>query len=124
MRNPNKLKSEILQAENILENSYSINHNTFLKMFAKVKLGISLGIIKIRNQHTRKFENINFNREYTVLLSDKYLVKDTANIKCPAKIRDKFKEIPETYDSLLRKYLEMINYDVRITDKTREERIL
>ena len=80
--------------------------------------------IKIRNQHTRKFENINFNREYTVLLSDKYLVKDTANIKCPAKIRDKFKEIPETYDSLLRKYLEMINYDVRITDKTREERIL
>ena len=64
------------------------------------------------------------NREYTVLLSDKYLVKDTANIKCPAKIRDKFKEIPETYDSLLRKYLEMINYDVRITDKTREERIL
>ncbi len=50
MRNPDKLKSEILQAENILENSYSINHNTFLKMFAKVKLGISLGIIKIRNQ--------------------------------------------------------------------------
>ena len=57
-------------------------------------------------------------------MSDKYLLKDSENIKIPAMIRDKFEVIPESYDSLFRKYLKLINYDVKITNKTREERVL
>lgn len=80
--------------------------------------------IKIKNKQKRKFEPLKPNKEYTILMSDKYLLKETPNIKEPAKIRDKFEKIPETYDSLFRKYLEMVNYNVKITDKTREERII
>lgn len=80
--------------------------------------------IKIREKNTKRFIPIDFNKEYTILMSDKYLLKDTENIKAPAKIRDKFEKIPQSYDSLFRKYLKLINYDVKITDKTRENRVL
>lgn len=80
--------------------------------------------IKIRDKNTKRFIPIDFNKEYTILMSDKYLLKDTENIKAPAKIRDKFEKIPQSYDSLFRKYLKLINYDVKITDKTRENRVL
>ena len=80
--------------------------------------------ILIRNQNKRKFEPINMDKEYTTVLPDKYLKKESKNITVPAKIRHKFKDINETLDSLFRKYLEMIDYKVKITDKTREQRIL
>ena len=80
--------------------------------------------IKIRDKATRKFAPIDPNKDYTILMSDKYLLKDSENIKIPAMIRDKFEVIPESYDSLFRKYLKLINYDVKITNKTREERVL
>lgn len=80
--------------------------------------------IKIKNPQTREFEPIDFKKDYTILMSDKYLIKDTSNIKVPAQIRDKFEKVPYSYDSLFRKYLELIDYDVKITDKTKEDRIL
>ena len=80
--------------------------------------------ILIRNQNKRKFEPINMEKEYTIVLPDKYLQKESKNIKVPAQIKGKFVDINETLDSLFRKYLEMIDYKVKITDKTREQRIL
>ena len=80
--------------------------------------------IMIRNQNKRKFEQINMEKEYTIVLPDKYLKKESKNITVPAQIRHKFTDINETFDTLFRKYLEMIDYKVRITDKTREQRIL
>ena len=80
--------------------------------------------IMIRNQNKRKFEPINMEKEYTIVLPDKYLKKESKNITVPAQIRHKFTDINETFDTLFRKYLEMIDYKVRITDKTREQRIL
>lgn len=80
--------------------------------------------IKIRERNTKRFIPIDSEKDYTILMSDKYLLKDTENIKTPAKIRNKFEKIPQSYDTLFRKYLKIINYDVKITDKTREDRIL
>lgn len=80
--------------------------------------------IKIKNPKTRKFEKIKPNKEYTIVLPEKYLQKESSSIKVPATIKDKFEPTGETYDSLFRKYLDMIDYKVKITDKTREQRIL
>ena len=80
--------------------------------------------ILIRNQNKRKFEPLDMEKEYSVVLPDKYLKKESASIQVPSRIRHKFTDIGETYDSLFRKYLEMIDYKVKITDKTREKRII
>ena len=135
-----KVKGEYLHElvlENTLNNLKSKTRNAMIQwsdiqvnrtLIRKIHEGKSdadyTDAIKIRNSKTKEFEKIDFNKDYTVLMSDKYLVKDTSNIKVPAKIRDNFVKIPESYDTLFRKYLEMINYDVKITDKIREERIL
>lgn len=80
--------------------------------------------IKIRNPKTRRFEKVKPDRIYTIALPDKYLTKDSASIKVPSQIKDKFESSGQTLDSLFRKYLEIIDYKVKITDKTREKRIL
>jgi 2',3'-cyclic-nucleotide 2'-phosphodiesterase (5'-nucleotidase family) len=100
-------------------------NRTLIKSISEGKSNESYqNTIKIRNQQTKKFEPIDFNKKYKILMSDKYLVKDSSNIKVPAKIRDNFEQTNETYDSLFRKYLKLIKYDVKITNKTREDRIL
>lgn len=80
--------------------------------------------IKIRNKNTGKFEEIDFNKEYKILISDKYLLKETENIKVPAKIKNEFEKTSLTYDSLFKEYLESINFDVIIPTIAREKRIL
>lgn len=80
--------------------------------------------ISIRNRETKKFEPIELTKMYTVALPEKYLSKKSANIKIPAEICNNFRNTGETFDSLFRKYLEMIDYKVKITSKTREQRIL
>lgn len=80
--------------------------------------------IKIRNKETDKFEKIDFNKNYRVLISDKYLGKHTANIKYPEKIRDNFETTQYSYDDLFMEYLKMINFDVKMTYRARERRIL
>lgn len=80
--------------------------------------------IKIRNNKTGKFEAIRNQKNYCILMSNKYLVKDNENIRIPQRIRPKFYSIGETYDSLFRKYLEMVNYKIDFTNKTLEKRII
>ncbi len=78
--------------------------------------------IKVRNQITKEFEPIEDDKEYKIVLADKYLIKN--DIEWPQKIRNKFVSLNQTYDNMFREYLEEIDYDVRITDKTREKRVL
>ena len=52
---------------------------------------------------------------------EKYLLKDS--IEWPPKIRDKFVDLNKTYDEIFRTYLERINFDIKITPKTKEKRI-
>lgn len=80
--------------------------------------------IKIRNKETGKFENIDFDKDYKILISDKYLSKHTENIKCPEKIRDNFETTNYTYDDLFMEYLKSIDFDVKMTSRARERRIL
>lgn len=80
--------------------------------------------IKIRDNETGRFVNIDFNKEYKMIFSDKYLIKDTENIRIPAQIKANFQPINLTYDMLFRKYLESIDYNIKIGSLARESRIL
>ena len=126
-----------LIVENVLNNLISRTRNSLIQwsdiqvnrsLFKKIKNNQSdlayYDAIKIRNKETGEFEPIKPDKEYSILLPDKYLVKDSPHIETPAKIREKFEKIPETYDSLFRKHLEMADYEIKITDKQKEERIL
>ena len=80
--------------------------------------------IKIRNAENNKFEPIDFDKEYKMLISDKYLLKDTSNIKIPATIKHQFVQTDFTYEDLFREYLDLINYDIIMTASAREQRII
>ena len=80
--------------------------------------------VKIRNSKTKEYEPIDFDKDYTILLSDKYLIKNSKKIRIPAKIIGKFKKIPESYGDLFKQYLQYKNGKVRFTDKHREQRII
>ena len=49
-KNPAELRNQIMRALGILRSCYSISHKEFLELFAKVKLGISLGFVNIKNE--------------------------------------------------------------------------
>ena len=119
----NNLKS---RTRNVIIQWSDIQINrTLIKQIQEGKSDESLeNAIKIRNKKTKKYEKIKPDKEYIIALPDKYLQKESGSIKVPSRIRDRFEETGETYDSLFRKYLEMIEYKVKITDKTREQRIL
>ncbi len=78
--------------------------------------------IKVRNPITKKFDPIDNDESYKIVLAEKYLIKD--DIEWPKKIRDKFVSLNQTYDAMFRTYLYNIDYDIRITPKTKEQRIL
>ncbi|MCM1265811.1 MAG: metallophosphoesterase [Candidatus Gastranaerophilales bacterium] len=80
--------------------------------------------IKVRNEDTNEFEPINLEKDYTIAIGEKFLVKD--DIEWPGKIRDRFVSLGTTYDQLLRSYISSddINYQLKVTPKTKEERIL
>jgi len=80
--------------------------------------------IMIREPKKKSFAPIDLNKEYMIVLPDKYLQKTSKSIQIPSMIKDKFTDTNETFDSLFRQYLEIIDYKVKITDKTREQRIL
>jgi len=80
--------------------------------------------IKIRNPKTGDFEKINFDKDYKVLLSRRYLIKETECIQVPKMIKDKFVSTEHSYDSLFKEYLQSINYDVKFNDIVKEKRIL
>lgn len=80
--------------------------------------------IKVRSEANNDFEPIDLNKKYQVALGEKFLVKD--DIVWPAKIRDRFYSLNQTYDRLLRTYIasDDINYQLKVTQKTKEQRIL
>lgn len=78
--------------------------------------------IKVKDQDTKEFVPIDLEKTYKIVLPEKYLVKD--DIEWPKKIRGKFVSLERTYDELFRTYLQDIEYDIKITPKTKEQRIL
>lgn len=80
--------------------------------------------IKIRNGETNYYEPLDVDKKYTIAIGEKYLLKD--DIIWPSKIRNRFKPLNKTYDQLFRSYLasDDINYQLKVTQKTLEQRIL
>lgn len=80
--------------------------------------------IKVRDNESNKFVPIELDKDYKIAIGEKFLVKD--DIKWPGKIRDRFVSLGTTYDQLLRSYLasDDINFQLKVTQKTKEERIL
>ena len=120
-----------LVAENIQGNLKAPKRNTIIH-WSDIQVNRSMmeknpncnlyDAIKIRNKATKKFENIDPSRSYKIAIAEKYLVKD--DIKYPPKIRDNFKPTGYTYDELFRKNLEAFDYYIKVTDKTKEHRII
>ena len=123
--------------ENVLNNLKSKTRNviiqwsdiqvnrTLIRQIYEGKSDLSLiDAIKFRNPQTKKFEKIQPDKIYTIALPDKYLEKVSNSIYMPSILKDKFQSTGETFDSLFRKYLQMIDYNVKITEKTREKRII
>ena len=80
--------------------------------------------IKIRNEETNEFEPIETYKQYKIAIGEKFLVKD--DIEWPGRIRDRFNSMHRTYDQLLRSYIasDDINFQLKVTQKTQEQRIL
>ncbi|MBQ8668373.1 hypothetical protein IJ472_01240, partial [bacterium] len=80
--------------------------------------------IKIRNEETNEFEPVVLHKQYKIAIGEKFLVKD--DIEWPKKIRDRFHSMHRTYDQLLRSYIasDDINFQLKVTQKTQEQRIL
>ncbi len=124
-----------LITENVSSNLEAPTRNTIIHwsdfqvnrtLISDIKNGLSKKeyseAIKAKNPFTKKFEPIDLEKSYKIVLPDKYLIKD--DIKTPAKIRDKFVSLDQTYDNMFRTYLDCIDYDLKITPKTKEKRIL
>ena len=125
-----------LISENILSNLKSPTRNTIIHwsdiqvnrtLISEIASGKSdkeyKDAIKVRNNETKKFEPIDMNKSYKIVLAEKYLIKD--DIEWPKKIRNKFISLNQTYDTMFREYLKnTIDYDMHITPKTKEQRIL
>ena len=123
-----------LIVENVLDNIKSPTRNTIIhwsdvqinkSMIEDIKNGVSTSdyseTVRVRNKDTQQFEPIDLTEDYKIAICEKYLLKDS--IEWPPKIRDKFIDLNKTYDELFRTYLEQINYDIKITPKTKEKRI-
>lgn len=124
-----------LITENILSNLKAPTRNTIIH-WSDVQVNRSLikeirdgnidadysEAIRVRNKITKAFEPIDLNEHYKMVIGEKFLVKD--DIEWPAKIRDRFTSLDKTYDQLFRDYIESVDYELHITPKTKEERIL
>lgn len=75
--------------------------------------------VKCRNQETGKFENIDLNKDYKVILSNKILSK-----KDFKEVKDNFKSIDKNYDDFFRANIKGKNYEVNVDDKVKEQRVL
>ena len=80
--------------------------------------------VKVRNQYTGEFEPIDLDKDYTIAIGEKFLVKN--DIEWPGRIRDRFKSLDKTYDQMLRSYIasDEISYQLKVTPKTKEKRII
>lgn len=78
--------------------------------------------IILRGEDKKFSEKIDLNKEYKILLPNKYLVK--TDIKYPNKIRKNFEPFGKTSDELLRMALEHDKYKRMASEKVKEMRIL
>ena len=78
--------------------------------------------VRVRNPLTKEFEPIDLQENYKMVIGEKFLVKN--DIEWPGKIRDRFSSLGKTYDQLFREYIDSVDYKIRITPKTKEQRIL
>ncbi len=121
--------------ENVIQNLKAPTRNTIIhwsdvqinrSMISEITAGNSqnklIDAIKVRNQETQEFEPIDLKKEYSMIINDKFLIKD--DIEWPPKIRDRFVSLDKTYDELFREHLESIKYKPEITSNTKEQRII
>ncbi len=78
--------------------------------------------VKVRNNDAQGFEPINLNGNYKIALGKKFLMKE--DIVWAKKIRDRFEPINKTCNELFNSYISKDNYNLVITPKTKEQRIL
>jgi len=80
--------------------------------------------IKVRDIATNQFVDIDLEKNYPIAISEKFLIKD--DIVWPGKIRDRFVNLNKTYDELFRGYIssDEVNYQLKVTQKTKEQRII
>ena len=119
----NNLKSKTRNAL-IQWSDFQINKSLLAQIFIGLSKQDYYSAIKFRNEQTGKFENIEPSKKYKILLAEKYLNKKGSNFKITEKISKKFFKISETYEELFRKYLNMVDRKIQITDLHREKRIL
>lgn len=79
---------------------------------------------KFRNAETGEFEPVDLSREYTIVLPDKYMLKDKENVRVPSIILKKFTCMNGNYNSYFREYLDLNDFNFELAGKCREERIL
>ena len=124
-----------LIVENVLQNLKAPTRNTIIhwsdvqvnrSMITDIQSGQSTNdyadAIKVRNQTTKEFEPIDLEKDYKMVINEKFLVKD--DIEWPGKIRDRFVSMNKTYDELFKDYLASVDYKIHITPKTKEQRII
>lgn len=124
-----------LIVENVLQNLKAPTRNTIIhwsdvqvnrSMIADIQSGQSTNdyadAIKVRNQTTKEFEPIDLEKDYKMVINEKFLVKD--DIAWPGRIRDRFVSMDKTYDELFKDYLASVDYKIHITPKTKEQRII
>ena len=76
--------------------------------------------VKCRNQKTGEFENIDLNKDYKILLSNKMLSK-----KDFAGVKENFTSIGKNYDDFFRANIISKNYEVDANaPKVKEQRVL
>lgn len=120
-------------SKNVLSNLQAPTRNTLIQwsdfqvnrtMIEDIQNGKSdktyLDAIKCRNQKTGEFEDIDLNKDYKILLSNKMLSK-----KDFAGIKDKFVSIGKNYDDFFRANISSKNYEVDAnSSKVNEQRVL
>lgn len=124
-----------LITENVLANLKAPTRNTIIHwsdvqvdrtLMSQIAQGKSnkkyIDAVKVRKTASKDFEPINPMKKYKIVLPEKFLLKD--DIAWPKKIRKNFESLDRTYDELFRKYLDSVNYDIKVTPKTKEQRIL
>lgn len=79
---------------------------------------------KFRNPESGEFEPVDLNKEYTIVLPDKYLLKDKENVRVPSTVLKKFTCISGNYNSYFREYLDLNDFNFELDGKCREQRIL
>ena len=124
-----------LIVENVLSNLKAPTRNTIIhwsdvqvnrSLISDIKDGNSnnqyADAIRVRNPITKEFEPVNLSQDYKMAICEKYLVKD--DIEWAPKIKDRFEPLNKTYDELFREHLANENYNINVTERTKEQRIV